>query len=298
MDMSSKVRRQRTLAGTAFTRRKGQDVHERGPAPKSDCVEACSQFHNASNYQKNVDCSLPNAHPLVLVVTSQKCHERMCLRRSASPLTPWRFSCTTTPRRSDFVRRKYRSDQANYRDRGRSPRDARSICVAERRRLGGQFEDQIDRRLCGAPQVGEPGFTRHLAQALFARLRTEAEPDLLRQRVRRARHGRRGIIHAADRVQVLLQPITGIGLYQQHLAVGLERFAATGERADRIAEIVQAVHEADEVEAVAVELGRGLDLERDVARHALLGGALARGRDRRVMIIQADEARLGERLRH
>jgi len=32
--------------------------------------------------------------------------------------------------------------------------------------------------------------------------------------------------------------------------------------------------------------------------HALLGGALARGRDRRVVIIQADEARLGDRLRH
>jgi hypothetical protein len=43
-----------------------------------------------------------------------------------------------------------------------SPRDARSICVAERR-LGGQFEDQVDRRLRGAPQVGKPGFPRHLA---------------------------------------------------------------------------------------------------------------------------------------
>ena len=31
---------------------------------------------------------------------------------------------------------------------------------------------------------------------------------------------------------------------------------------------------------------------------SLLGGALARGRDRRVVIIQTDEARLGERLRH
>jgi hypothetical protein len=52
------------------------------------------------------------------------------------------------------------------------PRDARSICVAERRRLGGQFEDQVDRRLRRAPQVGKPGFLRHLAQALFARLHT------------------------------------------------------------------------------------------------------------------------------
>ena len=38
-----------------------------------------------------------------------------------------------------------------------------SICVAERRRLGGQFEDQVDRRLRGAPQIGKPGFPRHLA---------------------------------------------------------------------------------------------------------------------------------------
>ena len=30
-------------------------------------------------------------------------------------------------------------------------------------RLGGQFEDQVDRRLRGAPQVGKPGFPRHLA---------------------------------------------------------------------------------------------------------------------------------------
>jgi hypothetical protein len=156
------------------------------------------------------------------------------------------------------------------------PRDARSICVAERCRLGGQFEDQVDRRLCGAPQVGKPGFLRHLAQALFARLRTEAEPDLLRQRVRRARHRRGGVVHAADRVEVLLQPVARTGLYQQHLAVGLERLATARERADRIAEIVQAVHEADEVEVVAVEFGRRLDLERDVARDALLGGTLER----------------------
>ena len=61
---------------------------------------------------------------------------------------------------------------------------------------------------------------------------------------------------------------------------------------------MQAAHEANEVEVATVELGRGLDLERDVACHALLGGALARGRNRRVVIIQADEARLGERLRH
>jgi hypothetical protein len=60
------------------------------------------------------------------------------------------------------------------------PSDACSFCVAEGRRLGGQFEDQVDRRLRGAPQLGKPGFPRHLAQALFARLRTKAEPDLLR----------------------------------------------------------------------------------------------------------------------
>ena len=126
--------------------------------------------------------------------------------------------------------------------------DVRSICVAERRRLKSQFEDQVDRRLRGAPQLGKPSFVRHLAQALFARLRTEAEPDLLRQRVRRARHCRCGVVHAADRVQVFLQPVTGIGLHQQDLAVRLERLAAARKGANRIAEIVQAVHEADEVE--------------------------------------------------
>src|SRR3979490_2187295 len=62
------------------------------------------------------------------------------------------------------------------------------ICVAERRPLWGQFEDQVHRRLRGATQIGKPGIPRHLAQALFARLRTEAEPNILRQRVWRARH--------------------------------------------------------------------------------------------------------------
>ena len=46
-----------------------------------------------------------------------------------------------------------------------------------RPRLWGELEDQVDRRLSGSPQVGKPGFPRHLAQALLARLRTEAEPD-------------------------------------------------------------------------------------------------------------------------
>jgi len=37
-----------------------------------------------------------------------------------------------------------------------------------------QFEDQVDRRLRSAPQIGEPSLARHFAQALFTRLRTEA----------------------------------------------------------------------------------------------------------------------------
>jgi hypothetical protein len=65
----------------------------------------------------------------------------------------------------------------------RGPRDARSICVAERRRLGGQFEDQVDRRLRRAPQVGKSGFLRHLAQALFARLHTAGLEPRLTDRV-------------------------------------------------------------------------------------------------------------------
>src|SRR5262245_56012688 len=48
------------------------------------------------------------------------------------------------------------------------------------------FEDEVERRLGGAPDAAEAGLAQDVAQARFASLRAEREPDLLRERRRRA----------------------------------------------------------------------------------------------------------------
>ena len=71
-----------------------------------------------------------------------------------------------------------------------------------------------------------------------------------------------------------------------------------GSGADRIAHVVQAIEEGDQVVAGAGEILGACDLEPDAAEHASLARRLARRLDRLGVVVEADEGRVGERLGH
>ena len=144
----------------------------------------------------------------------------------------------------------------------------------------------------------KPAARHDVAQPRLAGLRAEREPDLLRQRGGRAEQRRGRVEDAADRVEVVLDAVAGERLDDHPRAVGGERLAHVPGRADRIAHVVQAVEGRDEVVARRREAGGRRDLEAHAVGDARRRGALARPLDRRRVVVEADEGRARERLRH
>src|SRR3954471_18207081 len=83
-----------------------------------------------------------------------------------------------------------------------SPLAADSLLLSLRPRL----EYQVERRLRGAPERGEPCRERDLAQPALPGLRAERR-STAGERVGNAEHRRGGVEHAADRIQVVLDAI-------------------------------------------------------------------------------------------
>src|SRR5262245_45459229 len=72
-----------------------------------------------------------------------------------------------------------------------------------------RFDDEVERGLCHSAERPEPRLLEDLPEAGFARLGAEAEPDLLRQRVRRAdarghrvEHRRRRVVRHVGRAAI------------------------------------------------------------------------------------------------
>ena len=65
------------------------------------------------------------------------------------------------------------------------------------------FQDQVERRFGGAPEVREARLAKHVAQPLGAGLRTEHELAALGNGVRAADQRRAGVVQAAHRRQVV-----------------------------------------------------------------------------------------------
>src|SRR5512146_1733396 len=80
------------------------------------------------------------------------------------------------PKVSQYSRRPS-SDVAKPCSSGCRARAPVSVIVTSRPRL----EDEVERRLGHPPEAREAGALRHLADPRLARLRTERQPDLLRQ---------------------------------------------------------------------------------------------------------------------
>src|SRR5262245_9396603 len=93
------------------------------------------------------------------------------------------------------TRRAWRS--RSYGAGGASPPPARADFAS---RLGPCFEDEVERRLGGSPEVREPGLLEDVTEPSLTGLGTEAETDLLRERVGRADRRRRGVKQGGHRV--------------------------------------------------------------------------------------------------
>jgi len=146
--------------------------------------------------------------------------------------------------------------------------------------------------------VREPGLGKHLAQTHFTGLRTKAEADFLRQRIRSADKGRRCVKQSSDRVDVVVQRVVGERLDQQHRAVVLQRLVGMPGRADRVAHVVQAVEVTNQVIVAARVAFGGVLEECRPAADPTFFGALSGNGDRRCVVIEADEIRVGKRLGH
>src|SRR5262249_45981023 len=161
-----------------------------------------------------------------------------------------------------------------------------------------RLEDHIERGFGRATEVPEPAGSNDLAQFSLAGLRAERCAHLLRQRGWYAHHRRSGVVDAADRVQIVFEPVAGDRLDDHPRAVGLQGWPAMRRRARRVAHIVQAIEKGDEVKIFFRIVLRRPDLEPGVRGDAVLAGMSLRMLDRAWMEIVADELRLRKSLRH
>src|SRR5262249_59724012 len=118
---------------------------------------------------------------------------------------------------------------------------------------GTRLDHQVERGLGGAPDAGEAGLAEHRLEPRLAGLRAEGEPDLLRQRGRRAHQGRDRVEDATHRVEVVLDVVVGERLDQEPGPVLVEGSAYVARRAHRVAHVVEAIEEGDAVVAGARE---------------------------------------------
>ena len=141
--------------------------------------------------------------------------------------------------------------------------------------------------------MGQPGFVRHLAKTRRTGLGADSETDVLRLRVGRADRRRRRVEDRRHRIvrDVVRKVVESERLDQQDRAARVEVLLGVAEDPDGIAHVVQAVEEADQVEASVVALGIRL-LERRPVRDACLGCAFRRGGDGRCVEVEARDGRL------
>ena len=135
------------------------------------------------------------------------------------------------------------------------------------------FEDQVERGFGRPAEAAVAGLLEHLAQSGLAGLGSQPERDVLGKGVGRA-YGRGGGVEQSGH---------GVGgevgdlvvecewLHQQHGPARLEMLAGVAGDADRVAHIVQAVEEADQVKTAVIALRVG-DLEGGAIDDARLVG--------------------------
>src|SRR5690606_19633534 len=102
-------------------------------------------------------------------------------------------------------------------------------------------------------------------------------------------HGRGRVVETTDRIEIVLQAVTGYGLDDHPGPIRLQRFANVGCSTGRIAHVMQAIEARDEVEILAREILRKSHLEPRIIRDAVRFGMGARILDRARMEVVAGE---------
>ena len=126
-----------------------------------------------------------------------------------------------------------------------------------------------------------------------AGLGAERDPAGLGQGGRRALERGRRVAERGKRTgQVRCVVVGRVRFHDQDGAVGGERLAGVGQRGGRVAEVVEGVQQADQVEAVGRVAGRVERLEPDAAAEAGLAGPLPGDLDGAVVEVIAVDARL------
>lgn len=152
------------------------------------------------------------------------------------------------------------------------------------------LQHHVERCLRGATQSLEAATGHHLAQPRLTGLGSKREPDFLRHGRGRAHERGSGIVNASDGIEVRRQMIMRERLDDHPRAIRLERSVDMGGGARRVAHVVKAIEECDEVVGSGIALGGG-DVEPRVDADAGYLGRLAGALNRRGMIVEADEAR-------
>jgi len=97
---------------------------------------------------------------------------------------------------------------------------------------GPGFQDQVERRFRGTAEAAKTSGKHHVTKPGFASLGTQGHRSLLTQGCRHADHCRGGVVNPANRVEVALDGIAGIGFDDEPSAVGAERLAHVAGRAE------------------------------------------------------------------
>jgi predicted O-methyltransferase YrrM len=160
-------------------------------------------------------------------------------------------------------------------------------------RLGPKFEDDVDRGLGDQPELAEAGVAGQLPDRGGTRLGTERDPARLGEGGRRALERGRGVAERGHRAGQVRGVVVGGGrLHDQDGAVGGEGLAGVGQRGGRVAEVVEDIQQADQVEAVGRVAGRVERLELDAAAEAGLASLLPGDGDGAVVEVVPVDARL------
>ena len=138
-----------------------------------------------------------------------------------------------------------------------------------------ELEDDVDRGLGDLPEPAEAGVAGQLPYRCRAGLGAERDPAGLGQGGRRALERGRRVVERGQRTGQVRCVIVGrVRFHDQDGAVGGEGLAGVGQRGGRVAEVVEGVQQADQVEAVGRVAGRVERLEPDAAAEACPAGLL------------------------
>src|ERR671918_542427 len=106
--------------------------------------------------------------------------------------------------------------------------------------LGARLVHDMDGRLGGSSEAGEPGLGHQLPRTVLTRLGAERQAAVLRPGSRGAHERRRRVPQLADRVEVVRDAVAGSGLDDHPGAVGRQRRQDVAGGAARVAPVVAA----------------------------------------------------------